>query len=61
MITVIFAERSLSMGDGLNLWTPMVVLGIATVTMALLMWTIATSGGFSAKLVPVARRLKMFN
>lgn len=49
------------MGDGLNLWTPMVVLGIATVTMALLMWTIATSGGFSAKLVPVARRLKMFN
>jgi hypothetical protein len=43
--------------EGLNLWAPMAVLLIATVMMAMMMWTIATSGGFAARLLPIVRRL----
>ena len=51
------ALASVPVTEGLNLWAPMAVLVIATVMMAMMMWTIATSGGFAARLLPIARRL----
>jgi hypothetical protein len=51
------ALASVPVTEGLNLWAPMAVLLIATVMMAMMMWTIATSGGFAARLLPIVRRL----
>jgi hypothetical protein len=51
------ALASVPVTEGLNLWAPMAVLLIATVMMAVMMWTIATSGGVAARLLPIARRL----
>jgi hypothetical protein len=48
---------SVSIGDHMNLWTPLFVLVIGTLIMAIVMWTLATSGGMTARLIPVLRRL----
>jgi hypothetical protein len=51
------ALASVPVTEGLNLWAPMAVLLIATVMIAMMMWTIATIGGFAARLLPIVRRL----
>ena len=42
---------TLSASGKLNLWAPVVVLAIATIMLALVMWNIATNGGFVAQVV----------
>ena len=42
---------TLSTGGNLNLWAPVVVLAVATIMLAIVMWNIATNGGLVAQVV----------
>jgi len=42
---------TLSAGGKLNLWAPVFVLVIATIMLTVVMWNIATNGGFVAQVV----------